>query len=176
MSQIIVSTAGGGAGTVVTLTGNTGGAVSPNGAGNIDILGGAGTGITVAGTPASNLLTIDFSGATYEVTTINATPAAIFTYTLADLNAVTISAQVVAAYADYSQGFGGTYETVATRNDAVIAGAKIKANNDLTFGSFPGGSGIAFGESGNDIVFTVTGVAATTINWKVIITYVLQDA
>jgi len=40
---------------IVTLTGDSGGAVPPDGAGNLDILGG--NGINVVGTPGSNLLT-----------------------------------------------------------------------------------------------------------------------
>lgn len=48
-------------GAVTTLTGNAGGAVSPDGAGNIDILGSGA--MTVTGTPASNLLTITVADA-----------------------------------------------------------------------------------------------------------------
>lgn len=43
---------------IETLTGNSGGAVGPDGSGNIDILGNNVSGIDVVGTPASNLLTI----------------------------------------------------------------------------------------------------------------------
>ena len=42
-------------GTILTLTGNTGGAVSPDGSGNIDVLGNA-TNITITGFPSSNTL------------------------------------------------------------------------------------------------------------------------
>jgi len=49
-----------------TLTGNTGGAVLPDGAGNIDIVGGDTT--TVAGNPGTNTLTIDASTAGYPIT------------------------------------------------------------------------------------------------------------
>jgi len=51
-----------GDGEMRTLTGDTGGAVSPDAAGNIDILGTAGQ-IDVTGTPASNLLTLSLDGA-----------------------------------------------------------------------------------------------------------------
>lgn len=58
---------GGGSGTVETLQGNTGGAVGPNGAGNI-IVKGDGTTITVSGNPATNTLTISSgSGGTLPV-------------------------------------------------------------------------------------------------------------
>lgn len=49
---------GSGAPVVETLTGNSGGAVGPDGAFNIDVLGNNSVGIDVVGTPASNLLTI----------------------------------------------------------------------------------------------------------------------
>lgn len=52
------SNTGSGASVVETLTGNSGGAVGPDGTFNIDILGNNATGIDVVGTPASNLLTI----------------------------------------------------------------------------------------------------------------------
>ena len=45
---------------VESLTGNVGGAVGPDGAGNIDIIGGIGC--TTTGTPGSNIITIDVSG------------------------------------------------------------------------------------------------------------------
>lgn len=43
---------------IVTITGNSGAAVPPDASGNINLLGNDATGITVVGTPASNLLTI----------------------------------------------------------------------------------------------------------------------
>lgn len=52
------SNTGSGASVVETLTGNSGGPVSPDGVFNIDILGNNSSGINVIGTPASNLLTI----------------------------------------------------------------------------------------------------------------------
>lgn len=45
---------------VETLTGNTGGAVGPNGAGNINVLGAGST--SVAGNPGTNTLTITVTG------------------------------------------------------------------------------------------------------------------
>lgn len=52
------STTGSGAAVVETITGNSGGAVGPDGVFNIDILGNNATGIDIVGTPASNLLTV----------------------------------------------------------------------------------------------------------------------
>lgn len=51
----------GGMGDVQTLTGNTGGAVGPDGAGNINVVGDA-TGITIVGNPGTNTLTASLVG------------------------------------------------------------------------------------------------------------------
>lgn len=45
---------------IVTITGNTGGAVPPNGAGNINILGSGS--VNIAGNPGTNTLTVTVSG------------------------------------------------------------------------------------------------------------------
>jgi len=45
-------------GDIETLTGNSGGAVGPDGAGNVDFVGDNTQGINIVGTPASNLLTV----------------------------------------------------------------------------------------------------------------------
>ncbi len=55
----IVETAGS-IGAVVTLTGNSGGAVDPDGSGNINVVGSSGT--TVTGNPATHTLTITVAG------------------------------------------------------------------------------------------------------------------
>lgn len=70
MSQIGNFNPGGsGAGAVLTLTGNTGGAVGPN-SGNINIVGTGG--ITVAGNPGTSTLTISDNG--YAYTAVSTTP------------------------------------------------------------------------------------------------------
>ena len=60
MSQAGRYIAGTGAAPIETVTGNVGGAVSPDGAGNINIVGG--TNITTTGNPGTNTLTIDLDG------------------------------------------------------------------------------------------------------------------
>lgn len=69
---------GGGSGNVKTLTGNSGGAVPPNGSGNINVIG-SGI-ITVTGNPGTNTLTITSSGSTAfdwqdEAVSFNASPS-----------------------------------------------------------------------------------------------------
>lgn len=63
---------GGGGGALNTLTGNVGGAVSPSGGGNINVVG-AGS-ITVTGNPGTNTLTITDTGGGFQwnTATVNA--------------------------------------------------------------------------------------------------------
>lgn len=66
MSQIYKASTGSGPpppGTVLTLTGNVGGAVSPDSSGNINIVGPVGSGIVFTGTPISNTLTLTIPNA-----------------------------------------------------------------------------------------------------------------
>lgn len=76
MSQAgMFGTGGGGGGTLSTLTGNTGGAVSPDGASNINLLG---SGIvTVTGNPGTNTLTISISGGGFTWNTVTGTTQAL---------------------------------------------------------------------------------------------------
>lgn len=65
------SNSGSGANPIETLTGNSGGAVGPDGSFNIDVLGNNSTGIDIVGTPGSNLLTvIGLASSTTQVGTI----------------------------------------------------------------------------------------------------------
>ena len=65
------NTGGGGGGGIITLTGNAGGAVGPDGGGNINVLG-AGD-VTVTGNPGTNTLTITIPGGGLQwfVSTVN---------------------------------------------------------------------------------------------------------
>ncbi len=56
-------------GPIQTLTGNSGGPVGPDGAGNIDILGG--TGINIVGSPGANTLTVNITGGGIQWNVIN---------------------------------------------------------------------------------------------------------
>jgi hypothetical protein len=70
MSQFWVSSNSGSSGSVLFLTGNSGGAVGPNGGGNINLTGSGG--INVAGSPGTNTLTITGSGSGISWTDISA--------------------------------------------------------------------------------------------------------
>lgn len=64
MSQVGRYTPGTGAAPVETITGNSGGPVGPSASGNINLLGLTTTGVSVAGNPATNTLTISNADAT----------------------------------------------------------------------------------------------------------------
>jgi hypothetical protein len=68
--RLDVVNSGGSGGGVATLTGNSGGAVGPDGSGNINVIGGSGT--TVSGNAGTNTLTITLSAASFTWNTISA--------------------------------------------------------------------------------------------------------
>lgn len=63
MSQAGASSGGGGSSNVKTLTGNSGGAVGPDGVGNISVVGSGS--ISVIGTPGTNTITIGASASNW---------------------------------------------------------------------------------------------------------------
>lgn len=75
----------GGVGALNTLTGNSGGAVPPDGLGDIDILGDNTTGINIVGTPASNKLEVLGIDATSAQKGVASYEAADFTVTSGDV-------------------------------------------------------------------------------------------
>ncbi len=82
-----LGTKGNGGTPIETLSGNSGGAVGPDGASNIDLLGNNITGLNIVGTPASNLLTIiGLAASETQVGTVElATPAETTTGTSSSL-------------------------------------------------------------------------------------------
>ncbi len=81
-------------GTVLTLTGNSGGAVGPDGSGNINVVG-DGTTVTVAGNPGTDTLTISVAGAvadSFHADSGTATPAGGILNIDGDSAAITTSA------------------------------------------------------------------------------------
>lgn len=104
-------------GVLLTLTGNSGGAVGPSGGGNINILG-AGV-VTVAGNAGTNTLTISINGTvatTYTADTGSATPAA------NNLNLLTsVVAAGTAPFASSGAGSTITHSIQRTQAAAVSA-------------------------------------------------------
>ena len=160
------STGGGGSGDLETLTGDLGGAVSPQG-NNIDIVGDQTTypSIVVVGDNGTATLQINTVGRSYQyVQTTNATPTALTTIALDPNSVVTAFVEICAANAAFSAGAAATVLVGARRAGAgaiIINSPVINILDDF-------GSAISVNVAvvGNDMDIVVTGIAATTINWK----------
>lgn len=165
-------------GTVETLTGNTGGAVSPDGNGNVTVVGDESTGITVVGTPGTNTLTIRATGGTdtYEVQTNDATPTAIFSQTLADDSAVVIEGQIVAAKNDYSAALNGNFNGGARKAGAAPTVLVGTPTINFSEDSATGNPLVDIVVVGNNIVLQVTGELGTTYNWEAFVRIQVLDA
>ena len=122
MSQITAfSSGGGGAGTVETLTGNTGGAVSPNGSGNINVVG-DGTTIDVVGNPGTNTLTIS-------ATTGAGSLILIQTQTASNSASLTFTTGITPTYNNYLL----TYTNVFPVTGGADIGLQISTNGGSTY-------------------------------------------
>ena len=122
-----------------TLTGNSGGAVSPDGAGTINVIGTAGT--TVTGNPGTNTLTIDASGSvvatTYEANQGTATATGNILKILGGTglntggatNVITVNLEIPVSVAN-----GGTGTTSLT-DHGVLIGSGTSAITPLAVGT-----------------------------------------
>jgi hypothetical protein len=168
-----LSTSGGGP-IAQTITGDVGGAVQPDAAGNWNLVG-DGT-ITVTGNPGTNTLTLSTSGGqVFNVTTIDDTPTALAAFTLADDQAIDINCLIAAAEVNYTAALVGYVNGGGRRHGggAVLIGAPVSSFSQ-DFGA--GSPSMTLDANGNDIRIMVTGVAATTIKWRGRATFILQDA
>lgn len=163
-----------GAGTVITLTGDTGGAVPSDGAGNINTIG-DGT-ITVAGNPGTNTLTWSAPGlgVVYTVQTTDAVQTVIFSHVLTDNTVVVIDGFIVMGQDDYSTGFFGSFSGSARKPGAglsVLIGSPIlNFSHDVT-----GTPNIDIALDGNSLELLVQGIAATTFNWRATIAISIEN-
>lgn len=144
-------------GTVVqTLTGNVGGPVGPDGANNINVVGGID--ITVTGNPGTNTLTIDLDGNvadTYTADVGSATPAANnLTITGGDNITTTGAGSTITIDAD------GTLADTFTTD----AGSAIPALSVL---NILGGANVSTSGAGNTVTIDFTG--STTFPWNEIV-------
>jgi len=131
------------------------------------------TDLTVTITNGAN--TIDLStagGAAFTVTTNDATPTALVSHALGINSAVTMTATVVAAKSDFSESLWGEVIWGARR---VGGGAIAVESPSISFGDDHPGLGVptlTTDVSGNNMRLLVTGVGATTWNWKAVATFV----
>jgi hypothetical protein len=171
MSQagIISGGGGGGGGPIDTLTGNTGGAVSPL-AGNINVVG-DGLTLTVSGNPGTHTLTvIDQTRVTAQVTTVNATPTILYQQVVALDTILGFNATITAIDSTSSQGAISTFVAAAYSNgitNTLVGLPIISISQD--FGT-PVNINAAI--VGVNLAIEVVGVAATTIFWSAVITLI----
>ncbi len=131
------SSSGSGANPIESLTGNSGGAVGPDGAMNIDVLGNNATGIDVVGTPGSNLLTLlGLPSTETQVGTVELATA-VETGTLTDtLRAITPSSLEPILVTPFMVAPGGAYTTIQSAIDAAVAAGGISQTVMVRPGSF----------------------------------------
>lgn len=159
------------AGFLKTLTGNTGGAVGPDGSNNINVVG---TGIvSVAGNPGTNTLTISVAGSgTATIVTNDATPTAFISVNVPAGKTVMITA-VIAATGDVgTASFGGTITLTVLRptgGDVAIVGFPVINSNTTSSANIAATIDVVL----EDAVIQVVGVAAQTWNWSATYQYFL---
>lgn len=179
MSQAgIINIAGGGGGgsPVQTLTGDSGGAVSPT-ANNIFILADDSSinndnGATVIGTPGTSTLTVTTTNRTTgTVTTADATLTTIITFSLGATPGAFYVYGNVQAF-DSATSAAGTYSfSGGFRTDGATATELGTELHDEFEDPSLVTSDIFITASGNNVLLQVQGVAATSINWNGLMEY-----
>ena len=153
------------------LTGDTGGVVGPDGSYNIDINGATSTtnntdGITVVGTPGSNLLEVTLTNrAVGSVTTTDATATALITLPAGATPGTYQLTGYISAF-ESSTPAGATYSTRGGFRTTGAAVTEIGAESTTTAEEAAlSACFIELVASSNNIILRVTGLVGTTINW-----------
>ncbi len=180
--QSFESGMGPGPGPILSLTGDTGGAVGPDGSGNINVLGSTGNPIvplgpnkfvlgTIVGSPGSNTLFVDPLNLT--VSTIDDTPTVIYALTIPANQAVVISARIIGLRDDISACAGGEVVAIGRNNGVVQVTSAGQIVTDYVGNPPP--TAYAIG-SASILEIIVVGVAAENWDWTVAIQYQFQEA
>lgn len=103
--------------------------------------------------------------------TTNATPLQVWSYTLAAGEIITVMVDINAAYADGSSIYHANTLNGCRRqtNGATPVRTGTSGGSPLAVANNFGGA-ITFAVSGNAFTISVTGVAATTIKWSLVVT------
>lgn len=157
-----------GDGPIFTITGTTGGAESPDSNGNFNLLAAtspsfSNDGIIVVGSTNTETITLTnlLRG---QVSTTDATPTAIITFSLGATAAVYSFAGVVTGIS--SSGDGCSYFLQSCVKTSGAAATEIGTEDNIFFeDSSLTTCDAVISASGNNFVVTVTGVAATDLNW-----------
>jgi len=165
MSQAgIISTGSAGVGPVDTLTGNTGGAVPPDGSNNINVIGSGD--ISVTGDPGTSTLTVSLKGYNHgSTTTVGAVSSNVITVALgAVAGTYTFDVKVAAFNAATPAGAGFTIVGSVRTTGAAAVLVPGQAVDEFTEVALDDAEA-ALAVSGNNALITVTGVAGLTIDW-----------
>lgn len=162
---------------IVTVTGDTGGAVGPNGAGNIFVIGGTAStnndnGILVAGNAGTNTEVITLTNRqTGQVTTTDATPTTIITFALGATPGVFYLHGSIVAY-DLTDVAGGAYDySSGVRTTGAAATELGTEYKDVFEEAAMATADFNVIVSGNSLIVQVVGIAAKTIDWNAELTY-----
>lgn len=156
---------------ILTLTGNTGGAVGPNGGGNINVVGD--DGIQVTGSPGSNTLTISLANSgVATITTNDASETTFISVMVPEGQTVLITANIAATESTGNDSIGGTIALTAfhiTGGDIAIVGVPTINMNTTSSANITG----IVDTGTEEAIIAVTGVAAQTWNWSATYQYIL---
>lgn len=162
---------------IVTVTGDSGGAVGPDAAGNINLFGGSSTvnndnGITTIGNPGTNTETITLTNrATGQVTTTDATPTTIITFPLGATPGVFYARGNVVAF-DITDVAGGAYDFSTGARTTGAAGTELGTEyKDVFEEAAMATADFNIIVSGNNLIVQVVGIAGKTIDWNAELTY-----
>ena len=176
--QSFESGAGPGPGPILSLTGDTGGAVGPDGSGNINVLGQFENSVAqfavVQGNPGTN--TLGVAAAFDRLTTVGSanTSFTLTEFTLGPDQAIVMSAHVVGVKDDYSAACGG-YTVGIVRKDGVNPAALVYTGNLGGEDSGTGNPDYGVNVVGDTVSVTVEGVAAETWKWTCTYQYTIQQ-
>lgn len=174
MSQFFINSSGTVLPDIETLTGNSGGAVGPDAAFNINLLGS--NGVLVTGNPGTNTLTISVqNGQTDTGQTVGAVTSDVSTIPLTTAGTYTFEIRV-AAWESTGPNSAGYSKNAVIRSNGVSA--TLIGDSD-GFGHTDAAlddADVNIVASGNNAIIRVLGVAGLTVNWGVFSVYVFRGA
>lgn len=151
---------------LVTLTGDSGGAVPGDVNQNINIIGDPGSGIMVVGNPGTNTLTItDANESLHTVTTMDATPTVLFSQLLGNSTGFFMFAEIIAEGATFLSVLCATASASGRVNAGGVAELAGPPNINVVHNSGTGNPTVDINFSGTTLRLMVTGEAGITYNW-----------